>query len=106
MSKIRKFPFKTKAVIMEALQKASEGMTDAPDNSMIINLELAFVPDCREVKTDWLPWLFGFRRGRGKTCEMSHCLPAPEAADYLEQVAKAIRERRLYQFMQDEAKGT
>ena len=26
----------------------------------------------------------------------SYCLPAAEAADYLEQVAKAIRERRLY----------
>lgn len=66
-----------------------------PDDLMSVTLSLEFRAKLNPDVSDPPPF--------DTTMAGAYCLPAAEAADYLEDVVKAIRERRLYGFMVQEA---
>lgn len=76
------------------MAKKSKSVVQHPDDMMLVSLSLAFLakinPDARDPKQ------FG-------TMGVKYTMPAEEAPEYLDAVARAIRERRLYGFLAQKA---
>src|SRR5262249_33148923 len=68
-----------------------------PDDFMLVTVSLEFRAKLNPEVSDPSPF---------DTTEIEYTLPAAEAADYLEKVLAAIRERRLYGFMLQDAAET
>jgi hypothetical protein len=80
------------------MAKKTEKPEPHPDDFMLVTVSLQFSAKLNPDVDDPPPF--------DTTEATSYCLPAVEATDYLEQVVKAIRERRLYGLMvQDRAES-
>jgi hypothetical protein len=75
-------------------KKKPERPTPHPDDLMLVAVSLAFQAKVNPNVEDPPPF---------ESAEIEQAFSAADAADYLERVVVAIRERRLYGFLQQEA---